>query len=621
MPLARMSARALRERSPADLVAHLTEQYRLLLLQDPSSSERGAWKNSLPALAEVLCDAGLDEVEVLIEQKLPLTSLRADAVLAGSHPETGLPSYVIVELKQWSEARLVPDSEDLCLVPKIGNHAALHPVAQVRRYCDYLQDFTNLLNDCQEGVTGVAYLHNAEDLDVDQLFRLPDAKAQLFTKTTRGELIRYLQTRLSSLNGALEADALLESPIAPGRQLMRAASYEITHGGKFLLIDEQQVAASLVKRAASAARRADQKEVIVVSGGPGSGKSLIALNLMNHFSMHGRPVVHATGSRSFTTTLRHVVGEKNSKLPKLFRYFFDFTAAEQNGLDVLICDEAHRIRRHSGKESAPDTFRPGRSQVEELIDAARVPVFLLDEHQVVRPGEMGSVKTIDQAAHARGCIVRHVNLNDQFRCGGSRAYENWVLRLLGLEPGGPVPWQPDKNFELLVADTPQEMETHLRFQQEAGYTARMTAGFCWRWSSPRSDGSLVDDVVIGNWRRPWNLKSERSVGGVPASSLWATEPGGIGQIGCIYTAQGFEYAWNGTILGPDLVWRDNGWRARKAASRDGSLKDAEPEEFELLARNSYKVLLTRGLAGTVLYSTDPETHAMLRGLVPGRVTQ
>jgi DUF2075 family protein len=621
VPLARMSARALLERSPADLVATLTEQYRRVLLQGPSPSERGAWQNSLPALAEVLCDAGLDEVEVLIEQKLPLTSLRADAVLAGSHPETGMPSYVIVELKQWSEARLVPDSEDLCLVPRMGNHAALHPVAQVRRYCDYLQDFTNLLNGYQDGITGVAYLHNAEDLDVDQLFRLPDAKAQLFTKTTRGELIRYLQTRLSALSGALEADALLESPIAPGRELMRAASYEMTHGGKFLLVDEQQVAASLVKRAAATARRRDQKEVIVVSGGPGSGKSLIALNLMSHFSMHGRPVVHATGSRSFTTTLRHVVGEKNKKLPKLFRYFFDFTAAEQNGLDVLICDEAHRIRQHSRGQDTPDTFRTGRSQVEELIDAARVPVFLLDEHQVVRPGEMGSLKTIDQAAHARGCIVRHVNLNDQFRCGGSRAYENWVLRLLGLEPGGPVSWQPEKNFELLVADTPQVMETYLLSQQQAGYTARMTAGFCWRWSSPRGDGSLVDDVVIGNWRRPWNLKSERSVGDVPASSLWATEPGGIGQIGCIYTAQGFEYAWNGTIFGPDLVWRDNGWRARKAASRDGSLKEAEPEEFELLARNSYKVLLTRGLAGTILYSTDPETHAMLRALIPGRVTQ
>ncbi|WP_236591732.1 DUF2075 domain-containing protein [Streptomyces sp. NHF165] len=617
-----MSAHALRDRTTGSaFVERLSEQHRSALGEEPSEGERRSWGNSLPALAEVLCDAGLGEVEVLIEYRLPFSSLRADAVLAGSHPETGRPSYVIVELKQWSEARLVPEAGDLCLVKGMGNNSTLHPVAQVRRYCDYLQDFTNVLNDEQDGVGGVAYLHNASDRDIDELFNLPDAKAQLFTSTTRGELIRYLQTRLSSLDGALEADALEDSPVAPSRQLMRAAADEILYGGKFLLMDEQQVAASLVKRAVAISRRSDQKEVIVVSGGPGSGKSLIALHLMSYLGRSGRNVVHATGSKSFTTTLRHVVGEKNERISKLFRYFFDFTKVQRNELDALICDEAHRIRDRSGKQGTPAGHRNERSQVEELIDAARVPVFLLDEHQVVRPGEMGSVDTIDEAAGKRGCIVRHVNLNDQFRSGGSRAYEHWVLRLLGLESGGPVPWQPEENFRLLVADTPQEMEDFLRSQHDAGYTARMTAGFCWRWSEPRKNGSLVDDVVIGDWRRPWNLKSERPVGGAPASSLWATESAGFGQIGCIYTAQGFEYAWNGTIFGPDLVWRGNGWRAFKAGCKDGSVKGAAPDDFERLTRNRYKVLLTRGLVGTILYSTDAETQAMLRTLVPDRTTE
>lgn len=294
----------------------------------------------------------------------------------------------------------------------------------------------------------------------------------------------------------------------------------------------------------------------------------------------------------------------------------DFTEAERNGLDVLICDEAHRIREWSGRQDALTGHRSGRKQVEELIDAARVPVFLLDEHQVVRPREMGSVKTIDEAAKARDCIVRHVDLNSQFRCGGSRAYEQWVLRLLGLEPGGPIPWRAEENFELLVADSPQEMEQHLRRRQEAGYTSRMTAGFCWPWSDPRSDGSLVDDVVIGTWRRPWNLKGGRPAGGAPVSSLWATDPSGFGQIGCIYTAQGFEYAWNGVIFGPDLVWRNNEWRAVSEASEDGAVKKATPAEFAGLIRNTYKVLLTRGLAGTVLYSTDRVTQAKLRSLIP-----
>ena len=146
----------------------------------------------------------------------------------------------------------------------------------------------------------------------------------------------------------------------------------------------------------------------------------------------------------------------------------------------------------------------------------------------------------------------------------------------------------------------------------------MAAGFCWPWSPPRPDGSLVPDVVIGDWSRPWNLRSERAVGGAPPSALWATDPAGFGQVGCVYTAQGFEYDWNGVILGPDLVWRDGGWIASRAASRDPDLrsrKKVTDHEFGRLVRNVYKVLLTRGMIGTVIYSTDPETRALLRSLV------
>ncbi|MFE4533489.1 DUF2075 domain-containing protein [Streptomyces scopuliridis] len=618
MALLRMSARALERTSEATLSEQLTERSRSELFQEPSAGENRAWQNSLPALAQVLCDAGLDEVQVLIEYQMPLSSLRADAILAGTHPETGRPSYVVVELKQWSEARLVPDTKDLCLISGSGYRSFLHPVAQVRRYCDYLEDFTAVLNDAQHHVAGLAYLHNAQDRNVSDLLQLNDGRVHLFTRTSRGELIRHLQNQLSPLDGALDADALLDSPTTPAQQLMRAAADEILYGGKFHLMDEQQVAASLVKRAVAISRRSDTKEVIVVSGGPGSGKSLIALHLMSYLGRNRRNVFHATGSKSFTSTLRHVVGQKNARIANLFRYFLNFRTAEKNELDVLICDEAHRIRRRSGNQDSLNIHRSGRSQVEELIDAARVPVFLLDEHQVVRPDEMGSVKEIDEAAKARGCVVRHVNLDEQFRCGGSRAYEHWVRRLLGLEPGGPVPWEPEPNFELLVADTPQQMETYLHSRQAAGSTARMTAGFCWPWSDPRKDGSLVDDVVIGDWRRPWNVKGESDVPGGPRSSLWATEPAGIGQIGCIYTAQGFEYAWNGTILGQDLVWAGDRWRADPSVCKDSSLRHAEPHDFVRLTRNRYKVLLTRGLTGTVLYSTDNETQTMLRTLVPGR---
>ena len=162
------------------------------------------------------------------------------------------------------------------------------------------------------------------------------------------------------------------------------------------------------------------------------------------------------------------------------------------------------------------------------------------------------------------------------------------------------------------------MEAALQRHLEAHYGARMAAGYCWPWSDPRKDGSLVEDVRIDNWARPWNLKDERSVGGAPPSALWATDPAGFGQVGCVYTAQGFEYDWNGVLMGPDLVWRNDRWVAVRAANRDPDFrnpKKVSDQEFDALVRNVYKVLLSRGMRGTLLFSTDPETQSLLERLI------
>ncbi|GAA1042225.1 hypothetical protein GCM10009566_42900 [Streptomyces murinus] len=356
------------------------------------------------------------------------------------------------------------------------------------------------------------------------------------------------------------------------------------------------------------AREADSKEVIIVTGGPGSGKSVIALHLMRHLAHDRHTVVHATGSKSFTRTLHHAVGTHNPRVRKLFGYFMNFADAPKNGLDALICDEAHRIRAHSVRHR-------GVRQIDELLDAARVPVFLLDDHQVVRPGEMGSHKAIDQAAAARGLRPRHMDLNGQFRNGGSRAYEQWVLRLLQLTDEPATEWADERTFHVRVVDSPQQMEDILQAKEAQHLTARITAGFCWPWSNPRR-GRLVDDITIGSWHKPWNLRGESRLDGVPPSWLWATDPNGFGQVGCIYTAQGFEYDWNGVILGDDLVWRQDRWLPNLRASKDTALDGTDPATFLHLVRNTYKVLLTRGTSGTLLYSTDPETQARLRQLVP-----
>ncbi|MGR7026361.1 DUF2075 domain-containing protein [Geodermatophilus sp. URMC 62] len=462
-------------------------------------------------------------------------------------------------------------------------------------------------------------MHNATFTTVGGLLNYPqDELGRLFTGQNRGEWLEFLRSRLAPTDGSVYADRLLHSAVAPSKQLMAVAAEEVRRREQFVLLDEQRVAFDMVMHEVEKVRAGDHKSVVIVSGGPGSGKSVIALTLLGELNRRGRSAIHATGSRSFTQTLRKVAGSGSRQVQSLFKYFNSFMDADKNGFDVLIADEAHRLRETSANRWTKAEHRTGKAQVDELIDAARVPVFLLDQNQVVRPGELGTVEDIEKAARERGLEVHHVDLSAQYRCGGSEAYIDWVERLLGLKPGGPVPWDGDPNFEVRVVESPSAMEATLAAKLDEHYGARMAAGYCWPWSDPRKDGTLVPDVRIGDWARPWNLKGDRSVGEAPPSALWASEPAGFGQVGCVYTAQGFEYDWNGVLIGPDLVWRTDRWVTVRSANRDPDFRNAKrvsDQDFDALVRNVYKVLLSRGMRGTLLYSTDAETHALLQSLV------
>ena len=562
-------------------------------------------------------DAGLGNVEMLIEYQLPLTSKRADVVLAGVDRRTGGDAYVVVELKQWSQAELYEDSERLVVVE--GMHRELeHPLLQVQGYCDYISDFVASLRGNDTAVRGVAYLHNAIDLDVEDLFEFTTTeRTRLFTKSRRGAFLEYLRDQFTPDEGAGAADRLLTSASRPSKQLMKLAASEIKDREQFNLLDEQRLAYEIVMHVVAKARRSDAKEVVVITGGPGSGKSVIALSLLGELNRQGYSALHATGSRSFTQTMRRHVGRGSPRVKDLFKYFNSFMDAQRNDIEVLICDEAHRIRETSANRYTSAAQRTGRSQIDELIAAARVPVFLLDEHQVVKPGEVGTVEAIKSNASSLGFRVHHVQLDDQFRCGGSRKYERWVLRLLGLETGGPEPWTGDDHFEVTLADSPWEMENILRGKLAEGYSARVSAGYCWPWSDPGRDGRLVSDVRIGDWAMPWNVKGDRAVGTAPPSALWATMKGGFDQVGCVYTAQGFEYDWSGVIVGPDLIARQGRTVTVREANKDPEFKKRSVTDlqYDRNIRNIYKVLLTRGMAGTVIFAVDLQTREFLAELI------
>ncbi|MFE3261426.1 DNA/RNA helicase domain-containing protein [Nocardia sp. NPDC059091] len=524
MALIRGSARyLLTEAQAGRLHQLLSEQARHQWEHQVGASEVRSWMRSLPPLLTELVDAGLGDVEVLLEHKLPHSPKRVDVVLCGVHPRTGDVSYVLVELKQRSKAELL--AADVVSIDAYAD-PVLHPVAQVRAYCQYLVDSTPVLADLPQAVHGIAYLHNATSADIPSLMGYrPDRFGRMFTEDFKSELVEHLRSLLDVAAGRDHArgsaDRFLRFAHGPSKPLLKLAAKEIQDREQFVLLDEQRVAYQLVEQAVATARAQRTQTVVVVLGGPGSGKSVIALSLLGELSRQGRKVHHATGSSAFTNTMRKVAGSRNGRVKTMFKYFNNYVGAEPRELDVLICDEAHRVRENSvnrwtGKEKRALAGR----QIDELIDVAWVPVFLLDENQIVRPGEMGSLDEITAAGTAAGCKVEVVRLDGQFRCGGSDAFDEWVRRLLGLEQLPPISWNrltagTDDDFQVAAAANPDAMEEWLRNQSEQhGGTARLAARYCWPWSDPAgtSDAKhLVADVVIGDWKRPWNAKPGKRV--------------------------------------------------------------------------------------------------------------
>jgi hypothetical protein len=294
------------------------------------------------------------------------------------------------------------------------------------------------------------------------------------------------------------------------------------------------------------------------------------------------------------------------------KYFNSFMKKGEP-FDLLVADEAHRIRETSANQWTKREDRGG-SQIEELLDAGKIAAFFIDDRQVVRPGEVGSTALIRQASEKRGQPVYEYDLSAQFRCGGSEAYVQWVDHLLGISKiGDAVLDSVECGFDFSVVGSPEELETTVHGALKKGQSSRLVAGFCWEWSDPKPDGTLFDDVVIGNWARPWNAKptAGRLAPGIPSSNAWAIDPEGVNQVGCVYTAQGFEFDRVGVIWGDDLVWRDgHGWIAQAQQSHDSVVKRADkkdPDFYRQLIAQTYRVLLTRGMSGCAVTFTDEET--------------
>jgi len=593
-------------------------QYRY----NPGPSEVSSWRNSLRAVSLVIDDADLHDHGILLEYQLPMSSKRLDCMICGQD-EARRDNAVILELKQWEKCG--DAGADNLVMTRVGGKErdVLHPSAQVHQYQSYLQDSHTAFYEEPHpiGLASCAYLHNytADDGDVlfAERFRPILEQSPVFTADDVEPLQAFLLGRVREGRGEPVLRRVEQSRYRPSKKLLEHVGQVVEGNPAYVLLDEQLVVFERVLATAHRGFEDRRRTVLIVQGGPGTGKSVIAINLLAKLSREGFNAHYATGSKAFTETLRRVIGTRGSQQ---IRYFNSYADAEVNAIDVLVCDEAHRIRECGFNRFTPKDKRSNRSQIREILDAAKVSVFFIDDKQTVRPGEIGSVDYIRSQAAEHGCAVREYQLKAQFRCAGSDGFVNWISNTLGIERTANVLWEDDERFEFRIFPSPELLEAAIRRKVAQGVSARMTAGYCWKWSKPRSDGTLVEDVVIGDYRRPWNAQPDagRLARGIPKASLWAYEPGGIEQVGCVYTAQGFEFDYAGVIFGPDLVYDfDRGdWVGHPKRSFDGTVKRGK-DRFTEFVKNTYRVLLSRGLKGCYVHFMDKDTERFVRSRMEG----
>jgi DNA replication protein DnaC len=593
------------------IVDKLEGSFKRQMGYNPSEPERRSWQNSLRAMALVVSVSGLKKHGVGIEYQLPGSSKRLDFMITGLSVDKKKEA-VIIELKQWEKTE--PGDGDK-VVTFVGQRErdVLHPSVQVGNYRQYLSDQLVALHEGETSIrlSACSYLHNysleKDDPLLEEKFKAVVQKNPVFSKDDVDKLVTYLNNFVPQSDNGEVLEEIVKSKAKPSKKLLEEIHRVVKDDSRYVLLDEQIVAYNRIVAEVKRSAKTGEKAAVIIRGGPGTGKSVIALNVMGELSKLGHNTHYVTGSKAFTETVRQILGKRGAQQVK---YFNSYMTAESAEVDVMICDEAHRIRITSNNRFTKKDKRSNKTQLEELFDASKVAVFFIDDRQVVRPDEIGSSVLIKEFAQSRGIRLYECDLTAQFRCNGSDAFINWVNHTLQIDVTANPFWEASNPYEFKVFNSPIELENAIHAKVKEGSTARMSAGFCWKWSDPDSTGNLLDDVVVGDWRRPWDAKpgAGRLAKGIPPAALWAYDPNGIGQVGCVYTAQGFEFDYIGVIIGKDLIYRsDKGWVGVKEESYDTMVKRSK-DKFVDLVKNTYRVLLTRGMKGCYVYFMDEETR-------------
>ncbi len=583
-----------------------------------SDSEFRAWKNSIPTIKNLLELSEVKDTYISFEYLVPYTQKRIDCMLYGKNANNQ--GYVLhIELKQWDKVEPT-NIEGNWVETYTGkpNNRVPHPSQQVKGYNDYLISFVEVFEEKELGIFGCAYCHNYERKDGqglhDPIYNTILNDYPLYSRNDIVDFAEKIKSLLGNGAGLEIFNKFCKSPINPSKKLLENASKIVSTESDFALLNEQIVARNTILSKVRSARKKNEKSVILIKGGPGTGKTVIALHILAEIakSKHERKIFFSTKSKPLLEGIKNRLGKGNTaKL--LFTNLNQFipSRVDENSVDVLIIDEAHRIGKTPNNQYTKSFDRTDLQQVETLIRASKTSIFFIDDKQVIRNAEIGSSELIKEFALKYNCSIEEVELISQFRCNGSDNYLDWLESLLGYTNDKRI-LKPSDNYDFKVFNSPTTLYNELLIKNQGDVTSRIVAGFCWEWSKkPDENGDLVKDVKIGEFEMPWETHGDISkppVGYVKWYE-WAYLAEGVKQVGCIYTAQGFEFDYIGVIIGKDVKYdKENDCLIGDITqTKDPTLKKGK-ENFDEYVKNIYRVLMTRGIKGCYVYCVDPEVQ-------------
>jgi DUF2075 family protein len=582
-----------------------------------SPTEKTAWRNSLGnAMSHLARDSRIpDDAGVAIEYRLNGRRFRIDFMLSGKN-QAGQESLVIIELKQWSEIK----------ASELGDHVRTfvggavrdehHPSYQAWSYSSHMQSYNEYVYSNGVSVAACAYLHNCDDPTIvkDEAFAEWTSSTPVFIKGELEPLVQHVTQSVATGGGVDLLTRIDQSPIRPSKSLADAVGNMLNGQTEFVLIDEQKTVLENIVVAATKAQ-VDTKQVLIIHGGPGTGKSVIALNALARLTSLRKNVRYVTPNAApravFEDKLQKILSRQ--MLTGLFSGSGAYTTSPKDSFDMLIVDEAHRLKaRHQYSKG-------GVNQIKEIIAASRASVFFIDEAQQVTWKDIGDISAIEEFAKAAGAETHHFTLHSQFRCGGSDDYLVWLDDTLGIRSDDSSYFSPDR-YDFRIFDNPAELHDTIREKNRDSNKSRMVAGYCWNWVS-RNDKTQADLAFPEfRYQANWNLTEH--------GSKWIIEPDSVSEVGCIHTCQGLELDYVGVIIGPDLVFR-NGELTTEPAARaktDKSLAGykktlkedpvAATERADAIIRNSYRTLMSRGMKGCYVYFTDKATAEYFKSQLP-----